>query len=1379
MDTNEASAPAVHDFAPLHATAQQNTTVEHEDSRAEGGEADSTPRSEMPSVSHAVNETLLRHASEPSAEPSYFSPQPLRVLPSKIAHTNPSTEPSPTGSDAALDPPRSSSFASSWRATRPSPAPPSETDRPPYQRDLSSTSITSAATVRANSVDATQAYLLPAPRDGPVYPNQSYAALQMQQHYTQAPYILRAKSSQPSHHHSGYSMSHISTFGLPGEHYRGGLMDTGSRTVGNSPASSPGLFSPNESRLRHSEQSDDNLYSGPWLHYTHRQAPKETHVADVDVDPMSGRKIINHYEILDELGRGMHGKVKLGRDLQSGDTVAIKIIDRYSKRRRLGKNTSHEDKIKREIAILKKARHENIVGLLEVIDDPSKKKVYIILEHVSLGEVKWRKEGAKEICLVEWRRIQRESEGIFDNENAKMEDDAIIKLAHQKLQRQQRRQARKRRIMKMQETGNEAWSLELGGDSEDDYSDNEYSPRTSARSDERPASRPGYPHRQGSSTSQDAAMETAFREGTPSASARGESSSPTGLEGTMYGAYDTEALRGRTPSITGSSSSHLTNPEDEVPEHFHYVPVMTIEKARAAFRDTVLGLEYLHFQNVIHRDIKPANLLMTSLGRVKISDFGVSYLGSGPRQDSTGDQSESDAPEVDEAIELAKTVGTPAFYAPELCNTELDAEPYKIDRAIDVWALGVTLYCLIYGRVPFHDQNQFFLMKRITDDEPYIPAYRLKPVDDSPNSRPNSHGRMFLSSGDKRLDHDLDYEAVNDDLRDLMQRLLIKDPRKRITIPDIKRHPWLMQGIDNADKWVKETEKQLEGNKIEISKEDIEKAVVPFGALFDKMRYTVTKIKDLTRSLTRRESKPRNRARSTAGGQDGPPILSANSSSSTISQEGRRPSLGPGMSIYEALSKSRESEHPLSHSVTASPDTSIRSRYFEGTNSRTASPAHSTEGREHPSPLTFGGRPRLPDRAQSTLSSAASIRTVRPGDWSSQGFPSSPNIPPALPGTPTALDTPGGSNLSGIYGGMPKRAVHDARSEEKRLLPPREVSRAKSIDRMFGSNDDPHGTASLAVSTDFASGTVDQPDLLKELSPTILGTSPQLSDLYNASRAERASSRQSSLSSMSSRLHKSWAANNELEVRPCLDFAPIPAAPPAAQDTSEDRSSRAKDDIARRRLREVELQRQRANSNSSQRPSSARSQIECPPSPDDETFYQRHQKVEEFLSRQHEQPPYATSPVTRPVNTPAPLRPITSSSSEEQFTCISQSTSNPSVPSVASATSSLALDEHAALKMTPAASASSIHINQFNTPTDDPAGYDGDHAVESEDEDSEEEFLVMGKKQKPAPKLSRSESITNAELTRSNARKELGYRRRSNRSGSNGTVKKVPPPGTD
>jgi [calcium/calmodulin-dependent protein kinase] kinase len=171
----------------------------------------------------------------------------------------------------------------------------------------------------------------------------------------------------------------------------------------------------------------------------------------------------------------------------------------------------------------------------------------------------------------------------------------------------------------------------------------------------------------------------------------------TGLEGTMYGAYDSEFVRGRTPSLADSSSSHPEGDHEEVPEHFRYVPLMTIHGAWEAFKDTVLGLEYLHYQNVIHRDIKPANLLVTKEHRIKISDFGVSYLGRQKTDEGFGDQSETEVHEEDEAIELAKTVGTPAFYAPELCRTDFSAETPHIDGGIDVWALGVTLYCLIYG----------------------------------------------------------------------------------------------------------------------------------------------------------------------------------------------------------------------------------------------------------------------------------------------------------------------------------------------------------------------------------------------------------------------------------------------------------------------------------------------------------------------------------------------------------------------------------------------------------------------------------------------------------------------------------------------------------
>lgn len=1155
-------------------------------------------------------------------------------------------------------------------------------------------------------------------------------------------------------------------------------MESAPRTVGNSPVSSPGLFDPKNHRFRNQEQPDDGLYSSPWLHHTHRQPPKETHIADVQADPVSGRKIVNQYEIIDELGRGVHGKVKLGKDLAQGKYVAIKIVDRYSKRRRLGKNTSHEDKIKREIAILKKARHPNIVSLLEVIDDPAKKKVYIVLEHVELGEVKWRTEGAKEICLVEWRRFKRESQGIFDNDSAALEDERIIRVAHQKLARQQRRLAKEAHLRRKNASSNEPWSLEFGLDSEDDFSDAGRSSQASYRGDERPPSRAQF-HGQDASSHHEGNMETAFRSPTPAIDAPSdEHSIPTGLEGTMYGAYDTDFIRGRNPSVATSSSSRLTDPEEDIPEHFHYVPLMTTQAAWEAFKDTVLGLEYLHYQKVIHRDIKPANLLVTREHRIKISDFGVSYLGRQKTEESAGDHSESDYQEVDEAIELAKTVGTPAFYAPELCRTEVDMDTPLIDGGIDVWALGVTLYCLIYGRVPFHDTNTFTLMRVISEEEPYIPRYRLKPVAEHANSRPSSHGRNsqpMMSS--KRAPHDLEYEEVDESLRDLLRRLLIKEARDRITIPEIKRHPWVLSGIPNTDAWVEETDpsRSYDGRRIEISRDDVEKAVVPIGFV-ERIRSAVKKTSDFMAKGFNRSSGSRRRAQSSAANQDGPPSISANSSSSTISQDGRRGSATPG-AILEILGRSRELEHPLSHSVTASPEARERSRYFDSPNSRTASPAQNIEG----------FRPVLPDRATS------SIQTVRQADLL-QGRAGSPGYPPALPGTPTALDTPGGSQLGGLFGGIPRRVVNSMRSKDK-LKPPREHSRAKSIDRLIGCDDDAHGAPSLAISTTTASGHVDQPDALKELSPSAHGSSPSFSDPHSLGALDT-TSRQSSLSSLSSRLHRNWAAVNDHDVGPALGISPDqrsehslsqtmsmqpaqefyagrrPSHPGLlARETSEHRFDRAKDVFIQRKIWEENFAREK----SYQRPPSSLSQTACPPSPDDEIVFQR-QKVEDYLNRND--PSSENSPVG------GQERGLAFCSSEEQLTPMSQSTSNPSIPSVASVGSS-APDECAPSNhfaaMLPTTSADSFRSNQFEAPVDDPAGYDGDHAVESEeeleDDESDDDALFFGCS-KTASKPRRSNSISNAELARSSVTSEfraLGGRR-SARSGSNGTVKKIPPP---
>ncbi|XP_066492018.1 calcium/calmodulin-dependent protein kinase kinase 1 [Tiliqua scincoides] len=162
----------------------------------------------------------------------------------------------------------------------------------------------------------------------------------------------------------------------------------------------------------------------------------------------------------------------------------------------------------------------------------------------------------------------------------------------------------------------------------------------------------------------------------------------------------------------------------------------TEEQARLYFRDIVLGIEYLHYQKIIHRDIKPSNLLLGDDGHVKIADFGVSNQFEG-----------NDA-------QLSSSAGTPAFMAPEAIS---DSGKSFSGKALDVWAMGITLYCFLYGKCPFIDEFILALHNKIKN----------KPVD-------------FPEE-----------PCVSEEVRDLILRMLDKNPETRITVPEIKVHPWV------------------------------------------------------------------------------------------------------------------------------------------------------------------------------------------------------------------------------------------------------------------------------------------------------------------------------------------------------------------------------------------------------------------------------------------------------------------------------------------------------------------------------------------------------------------------------------------------------------
>eukprot|EP00890_Picochlorum_soloecismus_P005639 jgi/Picsp_1/6076/NSC_03430-R1_serine threonine protein kinase 3 len=157
--------------------------------------------------------------------------------------------------------------------------------------------------------------------------------------------------------------------------------------------------------------------------------------------------------------------------------------------------------------------------------------------------------------------------------------------------------------------------------------------------------------------------------------------------------------------------------------------------AQHYFKQAAAGLNHLHSEGIVHGDIKPENMLLAGDGSVKISDFGQSQLLA-----------------PGESSKLSKTLGTPAFLAPEICAGE-DYDGF----AADIWALGITLYLFIFGTLPFKGESLIDLYDQIADSQITFPE------------------NVPLSLN----------------LQDLFLRLLNKNAEFRITTKELLQHPWI------------------------------------------------------------------------------------------------------------------------------------------------------------------------------------------------------------------------------------------------------------------------------------------------------------------------------------------------------------------------------------------------------------------------------------------------------------------------------------------------------------------------------------------------------------------------------------------------------------
>lgn len=163
----------------------------------------------------------------------------------------------------------------------------------------------------------------------------------------------------------------------------------------------------------------------------------------------------------------------------------------------------------------------------------------------------------------------------------------------------------------------------------------------------------------------------------------------------------------------------------------------TEKDAARAISDILHGVQYIHANGVVHRDLKPENLLyecMTDDSKLKLADFGLSRI-------------------IEPEVQMSTVCGTPGYCAPEVLKGD------KYTPSVDMWSVGVIAYILLCGYEPFFAENEFEMYRKII-------------------------------KGEYKFDEEY-WSEISENAKDVVRKLLVIDPKKRLTATEALRLPWV------------------------------------------------------------------------------------------------------------------------------------------------------------------------------------------------------------------------------------------------------------------------------------------------------------------------------------------------------------------------------------------------------------------------------------------------------------------------------------------------------------------------------------------------------------------------------------------------------------